>query len=279
MIFLNIPNINEHLVKQNMVHFQSNPWVEGEMPANMPFYAGLPPLGKGKKVLTWGGWNPEPLLSEESSASAAYSSAVLESIPQSFCWRCVSLQKGNWDFGSKRRCLTLRAVHSVLLFPELSLWMQVWHFREDLAALWKKSASLPPFSVQKRQCAGESSEPIYCNLRNVLLCSPCWDASVLQRDLDVPLVSMALAAFHAWCCQLCSCVPCCPSPGSLDVSLSAGDLTPRGWCLKTERWKTHIDNTHILSQMSLKTSSVVLLHRAASIWSLASLLAGLQVQS
>lgn len=112
------------------------------------------------------------------------------------------------------------------------------------------------------------------NLRSVRLCSPGVDASILQRDLDAPLVPMALAAFQALCCQPCCRAPCRPAPGSLNVSLSARGLTPHGWCLEPESWKAQVSNTHVLSQMSLKTSAVVLLHRAAANQSLASPVAG-----
>lgn len=91
---------------------------------------------------------------------------------------------------------------------------------------------------------------MYPSLRNVVFCSPGLDASVLQRDLDAPLVPMALAAFHALCCQTCSRPPCCPALGSFDVShhkagacnLRAGKLKSitlmfsLGWALRPHQW-------------------------------------------
>lgn len=180
-------------------------------------YAVFPPLGNGKKVLAWGGSNPEPLLSGKSALYATHSCAVLGTIPQSFCWRCVSLQKDNWYFfGTKRRCITLE--HSIRPFCCLG---ESSDCRSDLAPLSKKSASFSP-SLFNAENAGEGSEPVYPSLRNVVFCSPGLDAGVLQRDLDAPLVPMALAAFHGLCCQTCSRPLCCPAPGSFDVSPSAG---------------------------------------------------------
>lgn len=165
----------------------------------------------------------------------------------------VSLWKGNWDFfGSKRRCITLE--HRIQLFHSLNKSSDC---RSDISdSTWphceRKMHPPLPRSVFNTGMQEKA-------LRNVLLCSPGLDASVLQSDLDVPLVPVPLAAFHALCCQLYSHVQCYPALGSLDVSLGAGEwcLVPQGWCLGSESWKTHTDNTPVLSQMSLTTSSVV----------------------
>lgn len=183
--------------------------------------------------------------------------AGLGTIPQSFCWRCVSFQKGNRVFfRSKKRCVTLK--HCVQLFCSLDEGSDC---RSDISeGTWphceRKVHPSLPFQYLKDSVAGEGSELLYPNLRNVL----GLDASVLQRDLDAPLVPMAAAALHAPCCQPSSCAPCRPAPGSLGVSLSARGLTAEGWCLEAESWKAQIDNTRVLSERErgLKPSSVAL---------------------
>lgn len=91
-------------------------------------------------------------------------------------------------FRSKRWCITLE--HIVQLFCCLGKSSDC---RSDISeGTWihcqrKVHPSLPPFSILRRRYTGVGSEPVYPTLRNVLLYSPGSDASVLQRDLDVPL--------------------------------------------------------------------------------------------
>lgn len=162
----------------------------------------------------------------------------------------VSLWKGSWYFfGSERMCITLE--HRIQLFHSLNKSSDC-RFQMAPGLTVKEKCIPPPLPFHYwRDGMLEKA------LRNVLLCSPGLDASVLQNDLDVPLVPMRLAAFHALCCQLCSHVQCHPALGKLDVSLGAGGFMPQGWCLGNESWKAQTDNTPVLSQMSLTTSSVV----------------------
>lgn len=103
---------------------------------------------------------------------------------------------------------------------------------------------------------------------------------------STPLAWMPVSFRETWMCLLspwfwqlfthcaASCAPCQPAREAEMSLLSAGTLTPQRWCLEPESWKAQVNDTCILSQMSLKTAPVVLLHRAATNQSLASLVAG-----
>lgn len=167
-----------------------------------------PPLGNGKKSLSLRRMKPRaaPLRREFTTV------LCLGVFPSPSAGGVSAYKKVIDFFGSNRWCITLE--HIVQFFCCLAKSSDC---RSDISGgTWihhqrKVHPSLPPFSVLKRQYTGVGSEAVYPNLRNVLLYSPGLDASVLQRDLDVPLVTLVLAAFHALCCQLCTMSAC---PGS-----------------------------------------------------------------